>query len=269
MMQNPSFPRLFFLHRPSGDSWEVENVAAWLLDHAGHSLLGRARERLLRSPDDPGRLLRVVLRRCDFVFLHAVSEDRVVAHYWGTAPELRSFFKEQDLARPGIRVVLWNRRTDHLEIHESETHFLFGEQARTGFPWEMYQGKYKRRNYEEPDDGDAAPQSPTNFQWDDGGHNCIAWRMLKSFWRSEHVACPNCDVPAFLLSFSWNRGPLSWRPGRVERACSRCRRVFDRVENEPLLWLASTLETDLRPCRLVWPWRRFKIDWDGSTPRLS
>ena len=124
--------------------------------------------------------------------------------------------------------------------------------------------KYERRHAEEAGDGDSAPAAYTNFCWPGSPHERLGFRVLKSIWRAEHVACPNCDVSLVLIGFEWRKGMLSYRYGRTVRVCLGCRRRFEAAMAEPLAWLASVLPVPLLPTHLRL-WASIPIDW----PRLS
>ncbi len=155
-----------FLYPPTGCSWSVSDPVAWCLENSHNPLLERARERLLTlGTDDAERIIRLVTRRCGLALVHVV-EGQVIVHYWSRPPDLRPFLKWHCLARPEVRLVLWNRKCDVLTIHESGEDFLYGDPLGDDFPWLMYGTKYERRRLEEADDAEPAPTwSITNFTW--------------------------------------------------------------------------------------------------------
>jgi hypothetical protein len=259
----------FFLHVPSSRSWPTDNPHKWLINRRDDEILAEARERLLLSPNDADRCLRVVLRRCDLVLIQIVADDRIVVHHWSDpAPDLRAFAKVNRLARAGIQVVFANSKNGKLAVHKNaEDLLLFGVRVGPRFPWSEYAEKYERLHAEEAGDKNAASAAYTNFLWETergGPHERLTWQVLKAVWNAERVECPNCDMPLVLVGFEWRIGMLSFRSGRSVRVCPQCRRRFDRVEETPLAWLASVLPPDLRPTQLRL-WDTGLINW----PRLS
>ena len=154
-----------------------------------------------------------------------------------------------------------NVKSGAVVVHEGGGDVLIhGEQVGEEFPWDIYAAKYARRRIDEQDDGDAAPAGYTNFVWANCPHETLTWRVLKSIWIAEAVACPNCDVPLVVVSFDWQMGLLSFRAARIVRVCLHCRRRFEVMKEEPLAWLASVLPAHLRPVSLRL-WAAVPIDW--------
>jgi len=252
----------YFLHSSSGRSWPATNPNKWLLDHSRDDLLAAARERLLASPEDPDRCLRVVLRRCCLALIQIIEDDKIVVRYWrDPIPDVKAWAKRSGFNRPGIQVAFTNVKNNKVVVHEdAEGLLLFGVRVGPRFPWSQYTAKYEMRGIEQQDDQDVAPTAFTNFGWEGVPHGRLTWRVLKSIWRAERIGCPNCDRPLVLTSFGWHDGPLSFRSARVFRHCPRCRRRFEVAEPEPLRWVASVLPQGLRPSHLE-QWRTFEIDW--------
>lgn len=261
-MKDFHMPSHYFLHITSGRSWPTDDPHQWLLDRRDDELLAPARERLMASPDDAERCLRVALRRCSLALVRVVSDVRLVARHWAEpAPDLKEWAKQNGLARPGAGVTFVNVKTGHAVVHEDAGDVLiYGGQVGGSFPWDIYAAKYGRRSIEEQDDGDAAPAGYTNFVWRGSPHERLGWRVLKSIWNAEAVACPNCDVPLVVVSFEWRMGVLSFRSARIVRVCLHCRRQFEVTEEEPLTWLAGLLPPPLRPTHLML-WQPIPIDW--------
>ena len=91
--------RYYFLFRDTGRSWQISDPVAWCLDHAGTPLLAPAADRLLESPDEPDRLIRVVLRRCGLVLV-SITASNILVSYWGEpAPDVRAFAKDHRLGK--------------------------------------------------------------------------------------------------------------------------------------------------------------------------
>ena len=73
----------FFLHAPSGESWEVADPVQWCVDNAHQPILEPARERLLTlTAADRERIVRLVARRCKLNLIE-IQPARVVIHHWG------------------------------------------------------------------------------------------------------------------------------------------------------------------------------------------
>src|ERR1700677_2802165 len=145
-------PRSFwFLHKPSGQSWAVDEPVAWSLDNASHPFLERAKERLIMlDAADPQRAIRVVTRRCKLDVIE-LQPGRVVVQYWGQQGhgDLRPFFKLHGLARNEIEVVLIDRKRDATTILSGDD-FLYGNKLAEAFPVEQYSSKSQKRQIEEP-----------------------------------------------------------------------------------------------------------------------
>lgn len=261
--------RYFFVYAPTGYSWPVDDPVAWLLDHADNPFLERARERLVTlAREDADRILRLVTRRCRLVLIDLASPVAAVVHYWGKpAPDIRGFLKRHRLARPQVQVALANRKIESIVLQPGSD-FRYGEPVKEPFPWEPYRTKYERRRVEEADDDATAPGSFTNFGWPGVEEDKLPWRVLKALWRTEQVACPDCDGTMFMVWFSWHRGFLSFNSGKIGWSCFRCRTRTTSHEDEPLIWLAKVLEPALRPTHLQWH-RPVRITWEGPKPRVG
>lgn len=268
-MRGFNVPNFHFLHTPSGRSWPTSDPQQWLLDHRDELLLAPARDRLLDSDHDSERCVRVVLRRCGLVLLQTVSDARVEVRHWGQpAPDLKAWARVHGWNRPGVPVAFEDVKSGAATLHaDGQDVLMYGRRAGATFPWSECVTKYERRRVQDGDDKDAAPASSTNFGWPGVPEGRLAWRVLKAIWNAESVSCPNCDAPVILTTFSWTKGPLSFRSARIVRHCPGCRRGFESEESEPLVWLASVLPPDQRPTR-VRQWREFEIDWDRLVVRL-
>ncbi len=254
----------FILHPPSRQSWATADPHQWLLDRRDDDLLAPARERLLASPDDPERCLRVALRRCGLALIHVANEQRVLVRHWsGPAPDLRGWAKQNSSAKANVVVTFEALKNGTFFVHQDDGDTLLcGERTGPDFEWAVYEARYAKRRVHEVDDSDDAFASVTNFEWEKSLHERLTWRVLKASWNAEAVPCPNCDIPLMLVAFDWRMGMLSFRSGRVVRVCLRCRRRFEVAVQEPLAWLASVLPPPLRPSHLRL-WAAVPIDWGG------
>lgn len=261
-MKDFNMPAYYFLHCSSGRSWPTDDPHEWLLDRRDDDLLAPARERLIASPDDAERCIRIALRRCSLALVQVVSDVQVVVRHWGDpAPDLKTRAKENRVARTDVVVTTENVKTGTLVVHQDGGDILLhGEQVGQNFPWTVYAAKYERRGVEEQNDQDAASASFTNFVWPDVTAESLSWRLLKSMWNAEAVPCPNCDTPLVIVGIDWRMGLLSFRSARVVRHCLRCRRRVLAAEEEPLAWLAKVLPPLLRPTYLLL-WKLTPINW--------
>jgi hypothetical protein len=261
-MKDFNMPYFYFLHITSGRSWPTDDPHRWLLDRRDDDLLAPTRERLVLSPDDPERCVRAAIRRCGLVLVRIVSESQIAVRHWtDPAPDLRAWAKEHRLARVGVAVTTEDVKHNRFVVHQDgQDLLLYGEQVGPDFPWGMYETKYAKRQVHEAGDDDPAPVAYTNFCWPGSPHERLGLRVLKSIWRAEHVACPNCDVPLVLIAFEWRMGTLSFCSARIVRHCLGCRRRFAVAEERPLAWLADVLPAPLRPTHLRL-WAAIPIDW--------
>jgi len=252
----------FYLHPTSGRSWLTDDPYRWLLDHRDDDLLAPARERLLLSADDPERCIRAALRRCGLALVRLINESMIAVRHWSEpVPDLRTWAKEFGWNRSDIGVSFESLKAGKVVVRQDTEDLLaFGERVGPDFPWPEYTARYERRHTDEPDDGEPAPVSFTNFTWEGTPPERLTWRVLKAIWTAEQVACPNCDVPLVLISFDWQKGMMSFRSARIVRHCLRCRRRFEDSEDRPLEWLVSVLPAPLRPTNLRL-WAAIPIDW--------
>jgi hypothetical protein len=251
----------YFLHVSSGRSWPTNDPHAWLLDNHDDPLLAAARERLVASPDDSDRCLRVALRRCGLALAHVVTENRLVIQHWTEPPDLRVWAKKYKHTKSGIEVLFNSVKTGKIMLHpDGHDLLVYGVRVGEKFPWEEYTKKYEQRVVEEEDDAEVAPGSYSNFGWPGIPRGKLIWKVLKSIWANERVSCLNCDVPLMFTSINWNRGLLSFRSASLVRHCADCRRRFVVLLDEPLAWVAFVLPPSLRPTHLR-QWRDFEINW--------
>ena len=247
----------WFLHKPSGQFWTVEEPVAWSMDNADHSILERAKERLVTlDTADPERVIRLVTRRCKLDLIE-LQPERVVVHYWGQQGQgdLRPFFKTHRLAQREVEVVLIDRKREQSVIRSGDE-FLYGEKLTQDFPVEQYLSKWQKRQVEELDDGDLAPCSGSNYCWATQPPAkpapsiiCIPWRVLKSIWRHEKAPlCENCDLPTLLKEFGYFPCGFYKRGPRYVRICLLCRRSFrDDSATNVAEWMLTTLDEPLLP----------------------
>jgi hypothetical protein len=240
----------FFLHVTSDYTWQVDDPVAWCLENVDNPFLERARERLLLSPGDPDRLIRVVVRRCGLVLIHRVSEELVTVQFWGQpAPDLRPFLKLHGLTTPEVRVALVARKTESI-VFQPGSAFLYGDVVPPTFPWKLYQAKYERRDAEEADDWQTAPHTWGTLCWDRASsERAIPWAALKSIWRlGQAPSCPNCDTSLVVLRFLWVLPIMFSGIRRITRGCFGCLRQFEEgVDKDFWGWLVTHLDPDLLP----------------------
>src|SRR5450631_1187354 len=124
-----SKPRSFwFLHAPTGDSWDVADPVSWSLENAWQPVLERVSEGLSKlTASDDTRIVRLVVRRCKLNLLE-IRPERVVVHHWGQQgqADLRPFFRQHGLARKGVKVVLLDRKREVSTLQHGDD-FLFGD----------------------------------------------------------------------------------------------------------------------------------------------
>ncbi len=247
----------WFLDSSTGESWPVDDPVAWSLENARQPVLERARDRLVTlCSADPQRVIRLVVRRCKLNLIESAT-GLVVVHHWGQQGqgELRPFFKQHDLARKGVRVVLIERKKEVSTVQPGDS-FLFGERLPPFSPWTVFWKKWQRRNREERDDWTAAPGTWSGYAWDGVEPNLIPWAALKSAWRrTTPLVCLNCDQPTVLVNFGFPwRGMFNRYPAFLH-VCRRCRRSFedDSVRDVPK-WLVTSLDAEFLP--------DFDIVWD-------
>ena len=248
--------RHFFLHTPSGKSWEVADPAQWCLDNAHGPLLRRARERLLTlTAADRERVIRLVTRRCRLNLIE-IQPERVVVHHWGREglADLRSFFRKHSPAKQGVEVFLIDRKQEVITVRPGAD-FMYGEKPAEDFPLDLYRRKWRRRGEEEVDDRTAAPASWSSFVWEGSEPGLIPWAVLKSAWRKENSPrCPNCGGPTILTGCGRVQcGMFNWRYV-LRHACLGCGREFEEsLPADPDRWLATHLDRPLLPAfQMIW-----------------
>lgn len=251
-------PKSFwFLHKPSGQAWTVDEPVAWSLDNASQPILERARERLVTlDAADPQRVIRLVTRRCKLDVIE-LQPGRVVVHYWGQQGQgdLRPFFKTHGLARKGVEVVLIDRKRDSTIVQAGDD-FLYGDKLDEAFPVELYLNKWRRREVEEPDDDQAAPFSGSNYWWETPPPSKptpsilpIPWRVLKSVWQNEQARlCRNCGQATLVTRFGYFPSCFYKREPRFIRICLLCRRSFaGDLPTNMAEWMMTNLDQPLLP----------------------
>lgn len=245
--------RFFFLYAPTGYSWQVDDPVTWLLEHADNPFLGRTGSRLVLSPDDPDRILRVVLRRCSLVLIHVICEAQVVVHHWGQpAPDIRDFLKLHGLARPEVQITLINKKNEQIVIQPGSD-FLHGQPVKMNFPWQEFEAKWQYRLEHEPDDWDVAPGTWGTLSWERAtSERMIPWTALKSAWRHDQARpCPNCDTPLMVLRFLWVLPIMFSGIRTITRGCFWCHQEFEEwLEQDFWGWLVKTLDQDMLPTHL-------------------
>ena len=240
----------WFLHTPTGESWAVDDPVAWSLANAQQPILERGRKRLVTlDAADPQRVIRLVTRRCKLNLIE-VFPGRAVVHYWGQdgQGDLRPLFKQHCLARKEVEVVLIDRKRERsTQQHGDE--FLYGTALAATFPLDLYLGKWRRRDIEEADDGQAAPQTWSGFGWEGIEPNRIPWSALKSAWRRTTTPlCPNCDQPTVLSNFGFPWVGMFNRYPRILYVCRECLRLFkDDSVTDVWQWMGANLDAKVRP----------------------
>jgi hypothetical protein len=134
--------KCWFLQVQLVAGWPVADPVAWCLENAHQPLLEPARDRLLvlDAQADPERIINAALRRCGLNLVEVGSLERVVIiHFWTALADPRPLFKEEQLARPEVRVAHLRRKNGAVIIQIGDN-FLFGEQPWQGFQW----GPYRR-----------------------------------------------------------------------------------------------------------------------------
>lgn len=255
LLARPNPRSFWFLHTPTGESCAVDNPVAWALGNARHPILERARERLMTlDADDPQRVIRLIVRRCQLNLVE-LRPGRVVVHHWGQQGQgdLRPFFKQHGLATKGVKVALLDRKREVSTLRQGED-FLFGERLPLFLPWKYWR-KWERRAVEEPNDWTAAPHTWSGFAWEGIEPNSIPWAALKSAWRRTTAPhCLNCDQPTLLTNFGfpWS-GMFNRRPFFIH-VCGKCRRLFeDRSVRDVPRWIVANLDAEVWPVYdMVW-----------------
>jgi hypothetical protein len=259
----------WFLHAPTGESWQVDDPVAWCLKNAKEPVLERATEGLSRlTPADDTRIIRLLTRRCKLNLIE-VQSHRVIVHFWGQQGQgdLRPFFKRHGLARQRVEVVLLDRKRE-TSTHQNGDDYLYGDRLAPCWPWKAYARKW-RRFVEEPDDRSAAPQTWSGYAWEGVEANRIPWPALKSAWRrTDPVPCPNCDGPTVMTNFGFPwRGMFNRYPSFLH-ACGECRRLFeDDSVKDVAGWMVANLDADVLPAYdMVWDRPR---KWEPPGERLE
>lgn len=191
-----------------------------------------------------------------------IHPRQVVVHHWSQQGkgDLRPFFKQHGLARHTVVVTLIDRKRETITTTSGDA-FLFGERLAEDFPVEAYEQKWRRRRIEEPNDGQPAPCSFSNYCWVGIEQRRIPWKVLKSAWRHEDAPhCQNCETPTVLVAFGYFVSGFYKRAPIVVRICTLCRSQFEDHSpwNGPA-WMVANLDQPLLPvCELMFgqpgPW---------------
>lgn len=252
----------WFLHVPTGLSWRVDDPVAWALENANTPMLERARDRLVTLTSAEGeRILRLVTRRCRLNLIRT-SKSKIVVHHWGQQglADLRPFFKEQRLSRPEIAVELFNRKSEVRSVQNGDD-YLYGERIAADFPIAAYEIKWQRRDNDDADDWEAAPESKTGFGWVGVEPNRVPWAVLKRIWRRGRPKdCENCDRPMVLTNLVSRQCGMFNRVQTITYTCGECRRSDDWVIGGK--WIVVMLDPTHRPATEdMWghpvPWRPY------------
>lgn len=243
--------RYFFFHPQTGQSWDVPDPVAWLVENAPCPLLERARERLLTlGPTDCDRIVRLVTRRCGLVLIDLACPKSVVVHHWGQPlPDIRQFLKKRQLARPDVQVALANRKTENVVIVPG-SEFIYGDPSNPTFPWLVFERKWTHRYVQGADDWDVAPHTCGTLCWEQASsERMIPWAALKSAWRHDQAAsCQNCGTPLMILRFLWVLPIMFSGIRKVTRGCFRCHCEFENwVDMDFWGWLVKVLDAEVLP----------------------
>jgi hypothetical protein len=248
----------WFLHSATGEAWAVDDPVPWSLENARQPVLEQASEGLLKlTPADNTRIIRLVTRRCKLNMIES-SGGRVMIHFWGQQGQgdLRPFFKKHGLTKKRIRVVLIERKREVSTVQSGDD-FLYGERLPPFWPSRAYWRKWQRRDVEERDDLNAAPDTWSGFGWKGTEPNCIPWAALKSAWRrTTPLLCLNCDQPTILVNFGLPQCSMLNREARFIHVCQKCRRSFhdysiDRFDVQT--WMVANLDAEVLPdFMIVW-----------------
>jgi hypothetical protein len=237
----------WFLHDPSGESWQVDDPIAWCLQHARHHpVLSRARQRLLTlTSADQVRIVRLVTRRCHLRLI-VIGTERVSVHYWSRLGDLRAFFKAHGLAQRNVPVTLLERKHEAIRV-TTGNEFLFGNPLRASFPVDEFLRKWHRRQIVEPDDWTASEGSWSTFAWEGVEPCLIPWAVLKAVWSREQKPCPNCDQPAILVGFGLLWCGMGNRTSRFTHICPTCRTHYEDEGGDVVGWMMANLKGRLLP----------------------
>jgi len=253
----------WFLQNETQTSWPITNPVEWCLQHASEPILERASDGLRKlTANDGERIVRLVVRRCSFNLLE-IYPGQVVVHHWGQhRADLRPFLKAHGLVRPGIEILLRERKKEVVTTQHGDD-FLYGDPLASDFDLVLFRSKWVRRFVNEQDDWTAAPRTRSGYAWDRLEANCIPWAALKAAWRrSAPGLCLNCDKPTILTNFGLRPVGLFNRSPDFVSVCGACRRSFrDETVKDVGAWIVANLDTEVRPdSEMIWD-RRVKWEW--------
>jgi hypothetical protein len=242
-----------FIHTDTLNHWPVFDPVQWSLEHAHEPILARAAEGLSKLTEcDAERIIRLVVRRCSLNLLEVLPRRVVVDHWGSNRADLKPFFKSHRLARPGIEVVLKDRKKETVTTLTGDS-FLCGVPLASDFDLEPFQSKWEKRFEQEADDWSAAPGTSSGFAWEGLQDGFIPWAALKSAWRSCSGVCLNCSGETVLTNFGLRQVGVFSRTGFVEHFCGACRRSFRDEMVDVKAWMAANLDQLVRPSdELIW-----------------
>lgn len=250
-----------FIHADSCMSWPVSDPVQWSLQNAHEPVLARAAEGLSKlTVSDGDRIVKLVARRCSLNLLE-VQPGRVVVDHWGSnRADLKPFFKSHRLARPGIEVVLKDRKKETVTTLTGDS-FLYGVPLASDFDLELFQRKWVSRFEQEADDWQAAPGTSSGFAWDGIPDGFIPWTALKSAWRrGASGVCLNCSGETLLTNFGLRQVGMFNRASCFDSVCGTCRRLFRDKSVDVKAWMAANLDAEVWPeAEMVWGRRVARI----------
>jgi hypothetical protein len=249
-----SAPTFHFIHSDSCKHCPVADPVQWSLEHAHEPILARAAEGLSKlTVSDGDRIIRLVVRRCSLNLIELQTGSVLVDHWGSHHADLRPFFKDYGLARPGVEVVLNDHKNETVTTLTGDS-FLYGVPLASDFDLDLFLSKWERRFVNESDDWQAAPGTSSGFAWEVIPDGSIPWAALKSaLCRGAGVVCQNCSGPTLLVNFGLRQVGVFNRAGIVENVCLACRRSYRDSVDDVGGWMTANLDTEVWPVyEMIW-----------------